>query len=53
MVLAAWLLLVLIRNVLMPAGQLRPVAAVKPGAASTLIIPSRIAVRHHRHAPGT
>jgi hypothetical protein len=50
MVLAACLLLALIRNVLMPVGQLLPVATVKPGAGNTEVIPSRSAVRHHRHA---
>jgi hypothetical protein len=49
LVVVAWLALVLIQDVLMPVGQLRPVSTLTPGAARRLIIPSRIAVGHHRH----
>jgi hypothetical protein len=49
LILVAWLALVLLRNVLMPVGQLRPVSTVTPGAGSTLTIPFRKAIHHDRH----
>jgi hypothetical protein len=48
LVVVAWLLLALIRNVLMPAGQLRPVAAVAPSAGHAEVMLSKVQA-DHRH----
>src|ERR1700761_8045838 len=53
LVVVAWLALALIRYALVPAGQLRPVSIVTPDAGSTLIMPSRTVVRHHRYGART